>query len=139
MTVLNKNSPTEQILKKAVIKNSSKFYLHKVREVRYFITKVLQDKPDYILGLGTYSRNSKNILIEKYCSNIFRGKIYGKRFEKLPIPNFLDESAILKLSDSIGTSYCNYVSYLLTALINQNPLKTKYSFLHFSKKLEVIS
>ncbi len=126
---------SEYVIENLEIKNSNKFYLKGILQIKKFVARIKKDKPDLILGVGEYSKSSKYILIEKYCTNNFKQKIYGDKFEKIKIPNFINENKKYKFSNTIGTSYCNLVSFLITKLIYENKLKTKYTFLHLSKNL----
>jgi hypothetical protein len=85
-------------------------------------------KYTHVIGMGQYSgRDQDKIRIEQTCSAQFRNKNKGAR--RIKIPYFLDENEYMKLSDGIGNSYCNLLSYKIVTKF----LDLKYTFLHIPK------
>ena len=102
-----------------------------------YLRILMKDQPDYILGLGIYTGKGKNILhLESECSSKFGKLPAGCELEVLSIKPFLKPRGCLVLSSSIGSSYCNLVSYRIMELINNDKLKSKYSFIHIPKEYD---
>jgi pyrrolidone-carboxylate peptidase len=99
-----------------------------IEAIEDFVNKLDTLRPDRILGLGSYSgTGTSELRIETVCSNQFRNNT--EDFHKVPIPFFLRSSVRLKLTNSIGNSWCNKVSY---TIVTRHP-DIPYSFLHIPK------
>ena len=108
-----------------------------IDSINGYLKFLIQNQPKYILGMGTYGGIDQNkIRIEEICTNKFRNSyIEGGRLESHKINSFLELNDSFKLADGIGNSYCNYISYQITKLINNGDLKSKYTFLHIPKTI----
>lgn len=118
-------------IKDKVILNSNK------ENINYYIYKIKQEKPDYILGLGEYSgRDSSQLRLEQSCTNKFRNDIDGSILIRHKIESFIkfNNCSLIKQSDGIGNSWCNLISYKVINEISQNQ---HYSFVHIPKHFDV--
>ncbi|MCK9368855.1 hypothetical protein M0R04_02650 [Candidatus Dojkabacteria bacterium] len=104
--------------------------------IEKYIKKLLADQPEYILGLGQYTgRDNDCIWMETECSSRFGNN--KNDIEHLRIEPFLKETEPIKKSNHIKYSYCNLVSYNICKLIKEKKLKSKYTFLHIPKGMNV--
>lgn len=109
-----------------------------VKSIDKYLEKLLKDQPQYILGLGIYTGKGKDYLhLETETVNQFKkSKIDDVIQDKLNINPFLKESEKLKFTNTIGTSFCNYVSWKIVSEIQKGKLKSEYSFVHIPKSFE---
>ncbi len=109
-----------------------------VKSIKQYCDILLHDQPNYILGLGIYTgRDKDKIRIEQSCSNRYRSKIIHNETElQVPINPFIQPGKLSKLTDGIGTSYCNYISFQIIGLINSGKLCSKYTFLHIPSSFD---
>jgi pyrrolidone-carboxylate peptidase len=99
---------------------------------------LLRKNPKYILGLGVYTgRGQHTLRLERVCTNRFRNTFVGGTvLEQLSLKGFLAPVQGAVFAESMGTSYCNYVSWRITSLIESGELCSKYSFVHIPKDME---
>jgi len=109
-----------------------------VKSIDAYIQKLLKVQPQYILGLGIYTGKGKEFLhLETETVNQFKkSKIDDDIQDKLNLNPFLKESVDLKLTNTIGTSFCNYVSWKIALEIHQGKLNSEYSFVHIPKSFD---
>jgi pyrrolidone-carboxylate peptidase len=104
------------------------------RAIEGCLNEVDFSKYDYVIGVGQYSgRDQDKIRIERSCSAQFRNKNRGAK--RIKIPYFLSENECMKLSDGIGNSYCNLLSY---NIVTKFPA-IKYTFLHIPCNIKLIN
>lgn len=102
------------------------------RAIEKIFDEVDFSKYEYVIGVGQYSgRDQDKIRIERTCSSQFRNKNRGAK--RIKIPYFLSENEYMKLSDGIGNSYCNLLSY---EIVTKFP-EIKFTFLHISKHISI--
>lgn len=103
-----------------------------------YLELLLQDRPDFILGLGAYSgRDQDRIRIETKCTNKFRNDfLEGDELIEVPINSYLRPSGKSKLAQGIGNSFCNLTSWEIMKLINEDKLPSRYTFLHIPNKMK---
>ncbi len=128
-------SQCRKILADLNLPDENKYVVDTKASIINFAELLKSIKPDYVIAIGTYGRNAKQIKIEAKCNNIFRGKLQGNEFIEYDINYFFRENEYFKVSKTIGGYYCNLGAYYIMKTINENKLKVKYSFLHISKKL----
>jgi pyrrolidone-carboxylate peptidase len=104
-----------------------------------YVQKLLLDQPEYILGMGIYGgRDREHIRIETTCFNKFRRKeIMPGAPEQFEIPYFVKPTEISIIAKSIGNSWCNLVSWKITEQIMRGDLKSKFTFLHLPKRMDL--
>ena len=110
------------------------------KSIDKYLEFLLHDQPEYILGLGQFFGEQDKIRIETKCFNNFKDRAISpeKEFKQcVDINPFLKPQSISKFSESIGTSYCNLVSWKIMELINSSKLHSHYTFLHIPKQLTV--
>ena len=137
----------------AFIKNVSAYTLYRLKNVGCcyllcgaasidkYLEFLLHDQPEYILGLGQFFGSQQNqIRIETKCANNFKNRAINSQFgikETVRMVPFLKPQGLSVLSESIGNSYCNLVSWKIMELINKQKLKSKYTFIHIPKYMPV--
>ncbi len=113
---------------------SNKAHLWGIDSIEKYVKRLILGQPEYIVGFGIYSRDSKFLRMETECSNKFRNNggdiVY-------PLSMIFEEDGILKYSKSIGNGYCNYASYRIMQEIVSGRLKSKFAFVHIPKKFKV--
>ncbi len=107
--------------------------------IETYLDFLLQHQPAHILGLGAYTgKDQDKIRIEQTCTNKFRnGFIEGNSLETIQINPYLKSNPTSKFAKGIGNSYCNYISYRITKLIETGELKSRYTFLHLPKSFNL--
>ncbi|MBU0569397.1 hypothetical protein KKB40_01280 [Patescibacteria group bacterium] len=105
----------------------------------YIDSFLSREQPEYILGMGVYSgKDQDKIRIETKCTNKFRnGFMNGSQLEKIDIHPFLKPHSLTKYAEGLGNSYCNLVSWKIMSKIKNGELKSKYTFLHIPKGMNV--
>lgn len=97
-----------------------------------FVQKLLTDQPQFVLGLGIWNGQGKNIRIESITTNQFRkNKITPNGTGEYYINSFLPTN-----STDMGVSWCNKISYLIMQEIASGELRSQYSFLHIPKGMK---
>lgn len=100
------------------------------KSIDKYLEILLKEQPEYILGLGIYTgRDQSKIRIETKCITPS-----GK---ELVISPFLKPGINSVLTETIGHSYCNLVSWKIMSLINSGKLKSQYTFLHLPKTMDI--
>ena len=54
----------------------------------------------------------------------------GEGDDRVVLPGFLKESPGLKMTNAIGSSYCNLVSYLLVKRLESEVEQVQFNFVH---------
>jgi pyrrolidone-carboxylate peptidase len=123
---------------KKLLNHLKNIYCYNCSSPNKLLDIILQNQPLYLLGLGSYSGIGQNkIHIETVCSNHFNNIfIQSNHYEELEIKPFLNPTPIMNYSKTIGYSYCNRISWKIMQLINQNSLKSFYTFLHIPRTLD---
>lgn len=121
-----------------LIPAQSKHILSDKSSIDRYIMQLLEENPKYILGLGSWSgRDNTAIRIETRCTNKWRNQISGDRLESATIKLFVQITKRTKLTDKMGNSFCNYISWRIVKLIQRGKLTSHYTFLHIPKNMEV--
>lgn len=127
------NNISSEIVRRVKVDNSLKFYLNSADEFSFILDSIKKINPQYILGLGEYSGKDKQFLkVEQFCSNKFRNSPTSP--QKIKINHFLESNKDFKLSNSIGNSFCNLISFKIMTLKSRT---SKYTFLHIPKDYSV--
>lgn len=107
-----------------------------VSSIDTFLEDLLMVQPDQILGLGEYPAETDKVLIEARCYNTFQNeKISEDGPSMLPIPFFIPPGKNLKVSDTMGNSFHNLISYKIMEKKATGELHAAYTFLHIPKNL----
>ncbi len=109
------------------------------RTIDSYLTKVQEEKPLFILGLGQYGGRDKTpVRIETLCKNKFRNdKIFSHGPDEYKIKPFIKENEIFKKASGLGNSWCNQISYRIMRLKEEGNLRnTKYTFLHIREDVD---
>ena len=104
-----------------------------------YLKLLIENQPKYILGMGIYTGKDKDyIKIETVCTNQFRRSFMSEdSLLTQSINPFVQESGLCLFSQSIGTSYCNLISWKIMSAISNGNLKSQYTFLHIPKLMNV--
>ncbi|MFC1710485.1 hypothetical protein ACFL0F_02400 [Patescibacteria group bacterium] len=122
-----KNNISSEVLQNLKLKRKH-FVTSEHEAIKNFVNKLITEKPDYILGLGMYSKKDKNKLrIETH---------YSKDIKRYSISYFLSPGKNTKLTNGIGNSYCNHISLLIMESIKNKKLNSKYTFVHIPKTFQ---
>jgi pyrrolidone-carboxylate peptidase len=106
--------------------------------LKHYLKMIAHDKPDAVLGLGTYSgRDQDKIRVETRFTNQFRNDYIDGDLERvISISPFFKLSDRMKLATAAGNSWCNMFSYKIVTFIQDGHLETDYSFLHVPNKIK---
>jgi hypothetical protein len=111
-----------------------------VDTIEAFVANIHAEKYQGILGLGSYSgMGSSELRIETTCTSQFRNDT--EPLQKKRIPFFFKSSARLRLTNGIGNSWCNLLSYKIVTAFPDKP----FTFLHIpsafqpSEAIDIIS
>ncbi len=117
-----KGNISEDVLKLLSVKN--KYFIDSnaetIRKFAKYITSSIS-ATDLVLGLGK-TNGTKELHIESECTNIFRNST-RRSLEKIKIADFITNA---KKHKSMGSSYCNLISYLISSNMSSN----NYAFIH---------
>jgi len=114
-------------------------YLIFPNNIDRYLKKIQAEKPKLIIGLGM-TRPGKLFKIEKVCKNNFRQRQVDKSEEinvEIPmegVENMGNLPQGFKFAETIGTSYCNLMSWRIQRLINKDNLNIKLLFIHIPKR-----
>jgi pyrrolidone-carboxylate peptidase len=127
------NVPT-QIAYKLVKKfedQENTFYLGSLKNLK---NTILENKFDYILGLGNYSKHAKNIRIESSFVNRYGNKeiVKGGQYVYIAGWELKKEDGVVK-SVTSTQGPCNRSAYVISELIERKVLHTKLGFIHIPK------
>ncbi len=119
------------------LKNIDHTYIIFPNNLNFYLKKLIQTQPAFILGLGGYSGiDQDKIRLETICSNKSGKKfIEGTVLTYAKMNPFLTPLPTMKYATALGNSHCNRISWEITKLINQGLLKSQYTFLHIPKKI----
>ncbi|MCA9372286.1 hypothetical protein KC726_05330 [Candidatus Woesebacteria bacterium] len=106
--------------------------------LKYFLRKIEQEKPQYIVGMGLWSGRGTKLRIETMCRNKFRLRAINPQLsidhKYIIKPIFIiDEHSVY--GKGMGTSWCNYFSYHIMEFLSSHQLSSRYQFLHIPKKM----
>lgn len=123
------------------LKSPDHCYIVYSNNIDHYLNLLVHDQPSHILGLGSYSGiDQDKIRIERITTNQFRNdKIEESAPDKLEINNFLSlpvPNDHLKYASAIGNSWCNLISWKIMRLIENENLRSQYSFLHIPKNFD---
>ena len=100
------------------------------KDIQSFSTKIVQEKPEYILGIAnedssrfetiTVNKFSKEKKIDRKGDNLF--ELYTDK--RMPFP----------LSKNPTYTFCNWTMYKLTQLIQENKLNARLMFTHLKQE-----
>lgn len=123
------------------LKNIDCCYLVFGNNIDHYLDMLIHDQPSYILGLESYSAvDQDKIRIETICSNQLRNDfLEGNTCKETEIQPFLKPTPLAKIASGIGNSYCNMVSWKIMELINQQKLRSQYTFLHVPKIMKPLA
>ena len=110
-------------------------YLIFPKNIAKYMEVLKRENPDYILGVGIYSRKSDYLHLETKCSNLFRGKYINNEsshIEEYILP-FLKETNDIKYTQTIAHNMCNLMSYKIMSMITDGEITSKFNFIHIPK------
>lgn len=103
----------------------------------YFLQKIKEEKPEYIVGIGLWSGGGSNLRIETVCKNKFRNRpinhLVSSDHQYLIKPIFKTNEHLV-YGKGMGTSWCNYFSYQIMEFLTSSKLSCRYAFIHIPKK-----
>ncbi|MBI2357146.1 hypothetical protein HYV12_03815 [Candidatus Dojkabacteria bacterium] len=112
-------------------------YLIFRNNINRYLEILRNENPEYILGLGIYSRKSDNLHLETECHNVFQHRLFMYNKEVVyKIDSFLKGDKLLKQSNTIGSYMCNMVSFKIMDMISKGEITSKFSFIHIPKNIE---
>lgn len=116
--------------------NSS--YIIYPNNINHYLKILDADRPQYVLGLGRYTgRDKDRIRIETLCNNRYgKSFIEGDSYCTKEMKPYISPNGDFKYAYSLGYSWCNYISWKITELINSKRLVMKYTFLHVPKSFK---
>ena len=97
---------------------------------------IKKENPEFILGLGRYSRSGTKLRLETISHNLFKKEEIGTQAQ-FKLHNFVGESESFSIGDNMGNSWCNLVSYKIMELIDYGEIQSRYSFIHIPKKFDI--
>ncbi len=115
----------------------TKYYLGSLKELQKI---VLENKFDYIIGLGNYGRrNTKSIRIENTFINTYGKKKINPESKDSYFStwNLKEENGVV-ISNIPTIGPCNRSAYVLLDLIERNALHAKLAFIHVPKNSSII-
>ena len=105
-----------------------KYYLGNLNSLAKHI---LETKPQYVLGLGDFRKDGKNIRVENVFVNKYgRNKIVENGKEKYLATWKIPEQNKIVFSQLGSWGPCNRSGYILSKVIEDNNLDTKLAFIH---------
>lgn len=138
LTFAFKGNASEQVIKllplhhKVILESS-------LEAVDTFIEDLILVQPETILGLGEYSGpDTDAIRIETAAWNKFRNNSIELGAAKiLKIRPFIKPTENMKITQGLGNSWCNLISYKIQEKINTGELHSEYTFLHIPKSYPI--
>lgn len=99
-------------------------------DVNSFCTRLLAEKPEYILGIANTKKYS---VIESMAVNEIHGKMISKEGE-VELKLFIPSPPLFNLSSKSTNSFCNYSMYKIADFIKINCLDIRLVFVHLNAR-----
>lgn len=112
-------------------------------DIQKLLNQIKTNEYDFIIGIGIYSNKNNIIKFEKIAKNKFRNEEIEKSApDFFQIGEFLNNdlnNSIIKISNKMGNSWCNFSSFAIKNEIIKSKLKAKNGFIHIPNLPENIA
>jgi pyrrolidone-carboxylate peptidase len=113
-------------------------YIYGVASIQKLLSHIENNDYDYVIGLGDFTKNAKNIRVEsKFINKFFRNKISTFGEEYLDATALLPILPGMHISSTTTHGPCNRSAYLIAQGIKERDLNTKIGYLHIPGGMDV--